>query len=492
MDVQWPQALRLTIFSSLLSTLLALVITALLATLHYPSALWNMFQRRLPLLLSVPHAAFAIGLFFLISPSGWLARGIGLFFEWSSPPDWVTVQDSYGLSLTLALAIKESWFLLWVLAGILGEQTVSRQLVIGRSLGYNRTQIWMMILWPQVLPRLFWPLMAVFAYGLSVVDMAIILGPSTPPTLAVLVMNWIIDPDPIIQARGHAASLVLLALMLIFVIVSRSLLMARSRMSPYPNGQRKLASNGHWFKLHTFLLFTGYAVVLVLVLWSVAGTWFFPNLLPDNFTINSWRLANWNPFFTTLCLASVVCLLSLPLALVWLEWGPRHLDQLLYLPLIIPALPLMGGLYAALLFWELQGSFLALVWSHFLWVMPYMVLTLIGPYRAFDVRLMTTAHTLGFSTWRACFAVKWPCLIRPILFAMAVGFAVSVAQYLPTLLAGAGRFETLTTEAVTLSSGGNRTMLAVQSVMQVALPTSVYLAAIELSKFLGKHRKGLR
>ncbi len=44
--------------------------------------------------------------------------------------------------------------------------------------------------------------------------------------------------------------------------------------------------------------------------------------------------------------------------------------------------------------------------------------------------------------------------MRPILATFAVGFAVSVAQYLPTLFAGGGRFVTVTTEAVALSAGG--------------------------------------
>ena len=36
---------------------------------------------------------------------------------------------------------------------------------------------------------------AVLAYALSVVDMAIVLGPTTPPTLAPLVFRWFQDPD---------------------------------------------------------------------------------------------------------------------------------------------------------------------------------------------------------------------------------------------------------------------------------------------------------
>jgi hypothetical protein len=54
-----------------------------------------------------------------------------------------------------------------------------------------------------------------------------------------------------------------------------------------------------------------------------------------------------------------------------------------------------------------------------------------------------------------------------------------VAQYLPTLFAGGGRFATVTTEAVALSAGGNRRVLAVQALLQIALPMAAFgLAAL--------------
>jgi putative thiamine transport system permease protein len=58
-------------------------------------------------------------------------------------------------------------------------------------------------------------------------------------------------------------------------------------------------------------------------------------------------------------------------------------------------------------------------------------------------------------------------LLRPILFAIAIGFSVSVAQYLPTLFVGAGRFDTLTTEAGSLASGSDRRVVAVFALCQL-------------------------
>ena len=134
-DVQWPQALRTTLVSAGLGSVLGMALAAGLATALYPGPRWLAMQRRLPLMLSVPHAAFAVGLLFLISPSGWLARAVAPLAGWIDPPAWTTVQDPLGLSLALALGLKESWFLLWVLVAVLGEQTVHRHMVVARSLG---------------------------------------------------------------------------------------------------------------------------------------------------------------------------------------------------------------------------------------------------------------------------------------------------------------------------------------------------------------------
>ena len=491
-DAQWPQALRATLLSAGLGSALGVALAAGLATALYPGPRWLALQRRLPLLLSVPHAAFAVGLFFLLSPSGWLARALAPLAGWLEPPQWTTVQDPFGLSLALALGLKESWFLLWVLMAVLGEQTVRRHMVVARSLGYNRAQTWRLVLWPQLLPRLGWPLAAVVAYGLSVVDMAVVLGPSTPPTLAVLVWQWLTDPDAAMQAKGAAASLVLLAMFLLMAGAARWAWRLVVRRLAYPSGERQSAAPPSSLGLHQPLLLVGYAVVAVLLLWSLADTWFFPALWPDALLLRTWLQADWAPFWTTLWLAVAATLLCLPATLLWLEWGPQRFNALLYVPLIIPALPLVAAQYAALLRLQGDGTAAGLVWSHLLWVLPYMVLTLIGPYRAFDRRLMTTARALGQSPLGACLRVKWPMLIKPILAALAVGLAVCVGQYLPTLFAGGGRFVTVTTEAVALSAGGNRRVLAVQALLQIVLPLLGFGLAGLISLWAGRCRKGLR
>ena len=298
---QWPPALAATLVSALAGTGLACVLAGLAATLAYPGPVWQGLQRRLPLLLSVPHAAFAVGLLFLLAPSGWLARLLAQALGWSAPPAWVSVQDPHGLALAVALALKESWFLLWVLMAVLGEPAIRRQVLVARTLGHGRWAIWRQVLWPQLLPRLGWPLAAVWAYSLSVVDMAVVLGPANPPTLAVLGWHWLTDPDPAQQALGAATSLVLLALFALGAAAARLGWQAAQAASAHrlPAGPRGVAASlgcatsstvpgpvQRWWRaavaglsngalLISLLTGAGVAVVAVLALWSVAWCWCF-------------------------------------------------------------------------------------------------------------------------------------------------------------------------------------------------------------------------
>ncbi|MEY2656042.1 MAG: hypothetical protein RLZZ524_3070, partial [Pseudomonadota bacterium] len=84
-----------------------------------------------------------------------------------------------------------------------------------------------------------------------------------------------------------------------------------------------------------------------------------------------------------------------------------------------------------------------------------------------------------------------PMLLRPMLLACAVGFAVSAAQYLPTLYAGAGRVATLTTEAVTLASGADRRVIGTWALLQALLPLLAWLGAAALPRWIHRHRQGL-
>jgi putative thiamine transport system permease protein len=119
---------------------------------------------------------------------------------------------------------------------------------------------------------------------------------------------------------------------------------------------------------------------------------------------------------------------------------------------------------------HVDGTPSGLLWVHTLVVLPYVVIALAPAWHSFDQRFETTALALGRSHAAFWWRIKLPMLAAPLAAAFAVGFAVSVAQYLPTLFVGAGRFATVTTEAVTLAAGGQRQTAAAWAFAQALLP----------------------
>ncbi|MGB8712981.1 MAG: ABC transporter permease, partial [Onishia taeanensis] len=158
---------------------------------------------------------------------------------------------------------------------------------------------------------------------------------------------------------------------------------------------------------------------------------------------------------------------------------------------VVPPVAFLFGLVQLQVQAGLAPGALAVILAHSLFVLPYVFLSLAESYRRLDPRWAQVAASLGHSPASLFVRVRLPLLTVPILTAAAVGFSVSVGQYLPTLLMSAGRLSTLTTEAVSLASGGDRRLTAVYALMQLLLPALGFALALALPRMLMRHRSGV-
>ena len=88
-------------------------------------------------------------------------------------------------------------------------------MAVARSLGYSRVAAWLKVIAPQVYRQVRLPIFAVVAFSLSVVDVALIVGPANPPPLAVLAMRGFTDADVAPYFPAAAAAVLLLALVVV-------------------------------------------------------------------------------------------------------------------------------------------------------------------------------------------------------------------------------------------------------------------------------------
>ena len=170
----------------------------------------------------------------------------------------------------------------------------------------------------------------------------------------------------------------------------------------------------------------------------------------------------------------------------------RRATLLLYVPMLLPQIAFLFGIQVLLVGLGLDGGVFSVIWMHVVFSLPFVFLSLAEPYRRLDPRYERTALALGCPPDQVLLRVKLPMLLRPGLVALAVGFAVGVGQYLPTLIAGAGRVETLTNLAVGMSAGGDRRVLAVVGLLQMALPLIGFALAMAIPAWAFRHRRGLR
>ena len=107
------KAVLLSLTTGLLATFLSLAGSFLLLVACFNSR-FGWFRRLAGPLVAIPHAAVAIGMVFLLAPSGWLIRFLSPGVTGFDRPVWSLVPDPHGLALIFGLAAKEIPFLLLV------------------------------------------------------------------------------------------------------------------------------------------------------------------------------------------------------------------------------------------------------------------------------------------------------------------------------------------------------------------------------------------
>lgn len=500
-------SVALSLGTGLAATTVSLLFVVLFTASWLETPAFRGMTRLLSPLLSVPHAAAAIGLAFLVSPSGMIMR---LISPWATgldrPPDVLIVHDPLGLTMTVGLVAKEVPFLFLMTLAALPQSDARRHMRIAANLGYGRISGFAKAVLPQVYRQIRLPVLAVLAYSTSVVDVAEILGPTTPAPLAPRIIDWMADPDPASRFKAAAGAVLQLSVtgFAILLWLCGEALVAGLAGKRYGDGRRyRRDTVGRWLSLGLVGLLVSAMIgaLCVLLLWSVSRGWWFPDALPKALTTTHWSnlMQTGGHLVTdTLLIALPVAALSVALVIWLLEGRTRSgrsgspaISKLVFLPMVIPQISFLFGLQIIFLLMNIDATYVAVALAHLVFVLPYVFLALADPWRHLDPRFAKVAASLGSNPNRVLWTIRLPLLLRPILISAAIGFAVSIGQYLPTLMIGAGRIATVTTESVALASGGNRSIIAVYAMAQLLLPLAGFMLAALVPAVVFRHRLAL-
>lgn len=226
---------------------------------------------------------------------------------------------------------------------------------------------------------------------------------------------------------------------------------------------------------------------LPLLIWSFAQGWYFPQLVPEQWTLQHW-MQLLSPasrviegLGQSLAIALITTIFSLIVglpagrAIGLMDFpGKEALKLFLLAPIIVSPLATLMGIQFIFIRLGLNGTLLGVVLVHLMPTIPYMTLVLASVFANFDTGYETQARSLGASPIQVLSQVTLPLIMPGLVVGALFAFLISWNEFLLTFFVGAGRVFTLPMVLFTLLQGGNTGLIAAVAITSI-IPGLLFL-----------------
>ena len=238
------------------------------------------------------------------------------------------------------------------------------------------------------------------------------------------------------------------------------------------------------------------AVLLPLVpllIWSVAGQWRYPALLPQQLSLRGVELLV-DPRSDILqglatstgiaaAVAILACLIGFPAGRaigLYRFRGRRAVQFLLLAPVIVPGLAATLGIQVFFVRYHLSDTIVGVVLVQLMPTVPYAAIILGAAFANLDIDYERQARALGAGPLRVLLFVTVPLLRPAIAVALLLTFLISWSEYVLTLLVGGGQVKTLPLLLFAAIGSSDTTSAAALAVLVIAPPLLLVIAATRL------------
>jgi len=226
---------------------------------------------------------------------------------------------------------------------------------------------------------------------------------------------------------------------------------------------------------------------LPLLIWSFAEGWYFPQLLPLQWTLQNWSnilaatsrvgIGFSQSLVIALTVTGLALLVGLPAgrAIGLMQFpGKSWLKIVLLLPIIVSPLATLMGIQFVLIRLGLSGTLAGVVLVHLMPTIPYMTLVLSSVFANFDVGYEVQARSLGASPLQVLQQVTLPLIAPGVVVGALFAFLISWNEFLLTFFVGGGRVFTLPMVLFTLLQGGDNGLTSAVAIASI-LPALIFL-----------------
>lgn len=243
------------------------------------------------------------------------------------------------------------------------------------------------------------------------------------------------------------------------------------------------------------LIATVFAIVtplIILPLWSLAGRWPWPDLLPETLSLRgivqiiSPAAQTWSVLGSSVALSLIVALLAALIAMTTaraLTFYPLRSKSLIafgaILPIIVPGTAFAMGAHVIFLHLGLADTFTGVILVHLIYALPYTVSMMLDVTALTGNGLELQAQVLGVPPLKAFIHITLPLLMPGIIASMSMAYIISFSQYFLTLMIGGGLVKTLSIVMVPYIQSGDRTIAAAYAMIFIISMLAVF-ALLEL------------
>ncbi len=214
-------------------------------------------------------------------------------------------------------------------------------------------------------------------------------------------------------------------------------------------------------------------------LWSVAGQWRYPDLLPT-LSFRSWQyvfnpssqvfLAIKNSLWLAVSTAILAQIIAYPAARalgLYMNKYKKTIQVLLFAPIIIPNISMAIGVHVLFIRLGLSDNWYGLLFSHLIPAIPYSMYLLHSFYSSYDMKYEQQYRLLGANWRRTFWDVELP-MIRPVMaLSIFFSFLISWSQYLFSVFIGGGSYITLPMLLFSSMSSGDFSLIGVLGIIFV-------------------------
>ena len=221
-------------------------------------------------------------------------------------------------------------------------------------------------------------------------------------------------------------------------------------------GRESLSMRGFRFLTGAVLITWLILPLVPLAIWSFARGWFFPDILPKQWSLKAWEYALsdtagvidslWLTIGISLAATALSILVGVPAgrALGLYKFRGKEVVELMILaPTIVPGIAVVLGIHSVFISLGLNNTVWGVILVHLIPTLPYMVLVMAGIFSNYDPSFESQARSLGASAIKTFWYVTLPAILPGIIVGGLFAFLVSWSQYILTLLVGGGRVVTL-------------------------------------------------